>query len=158
MALSITQQRENLKNHFETLVSMLDEGSLKTAIVKWLDSFGCHNEGETTKEIAQAVIDELGNAKLAGKAAEEVAYLLAHKEHIAKKTVWCIGGDGWAYDIGYGGLDHVLATTENFNVLVIDNEVYANTGGQSSKATPKVLSHSSLLLAVGQTRKTLVAS
>ena len=137
MALSITQQRENLKNHFETLVSMLDEGSLKTAIVKWLDSFGCHNEGETTKEIAQAVIDELGNAKLAGKAAEEVAYLLAHKEHIAKKTVWCIGGDGWAYDIGYGGLDHVLATTENFNVLVIDNEVYANTGGQSSKATPK---------------------
>jgi pyruvate-ferredoxin/flavodoxin oxidoreductase len=66
-----------------------------------------------------------------------VKYLVAHKEHIAKKTVWIVGGDGWAYDIGYGGLDHVMATTENFNVLVIDNEVYANTGGQSSKATPK---------------------
>lgn len=137
---------------------MLDEGSLKTAIVKWLDSFGCHNEGETTKEIAQAVIDELGNAKLAGKAAEEVAYLLAHKEHIAKKTVWCIGGDGWAYDIGYGGLDHVLATTETSTFSLSITKYMPIQAVSPRRLRRKVLSHSSLLLAVGQTRKTLVAS
>ena len=61
-------------------------------------------------------------------------YSLADK--LVKKSVWIIGGDGWAYDIGYGGLDHVLASGRNVNVLVLDTEVYSNTGGQSSKATP----------------------
>lgn len=137
MYLALHQQREDVKNHLEALAGLIDEGSLKAAIQKWLDSYGCHNEGETTKQISADLIAELEKAQLAGKAGEEVAYLLAHKEHIGKKTVWIVGGDGWAYDIGYGGLDHIMATTENFNVLVIDNEVYANTGGQSSKATPK---------------------
>ena len=58
------------------------------------------------------------------------------KQYLAKKSVWIFGGDGWAYDIGYGGLDHVLASGENVNILVLDTEVYSNTGGQSSKATP----------------------
>ena len=137
MYLALHQQREDVKNHLEALAGLIDEGSLKAAIQKWLDSYGCHNEGETTKQISADLIAELEKVQLAGKAGEEVAYLLAHKEHIGKKTVWIVGGDGWAYDIGYGGLDHIMATTENFNVLVIDNEVYANTGGQSSKATPK---------------------
>ncbi len=56
---------------------------------------------------------------------------------LVKKSVWIIGGDGWAYDIGYGGLDHVLASGRNVNVLVMDTEVYSNTGGQMSKATPR---------------------
>jgi len=60
----------------------------------------------------------------------------AKKDHLVKKTYWIFGGDGWAYDIGYGGLDHVLASGEDVNVLVMDTEVYSNTGGQSSKATP----------------------
>ncbi len=57
-------------------------------------------------------------------------------DDIAKKSVWCVGGDGWAYDIGYGGLDHVLASGEDINILVLDTEVYSNTGGQASKSTP----------------------
>lgn len=62
--------------------------------------------------------------------------LLSHADYLAKKTVWVIGGDGWAYDIGFGGLDHVLASGKNINIMVMDTEVYSNTGGQSSKATP----------------------
>ena len=64
-------------------------------------------------------------------------YLTAIADALVKKSVWIIGGDGWAYDIGYGGLDHVMATGRNVNVLVLDTEVYSNTGGQSSKATPR---------------------
>jgi pyruvate-ferredoxin/flavodoxin oxidoreductase len=58
------------------------------------------------------------------------------KQYLIKKSVWVFGGDGWAYDIGYGGLDHVLASGQDVNVLVMDTEVYSNTGGQSSKSTP----------------------
>ena len=63
--------------------------------------------------------------------------LLSLADMLVKKDVWIVGGDGWAYDIGYGGLDHVLASGRNVNVLVMDTEVYSNTGGQSSKATPR---------------------
>ena len=62
--------------------------------------------------------------------------LLALADMLVKKSVWIVGGDGWAYDIGYGGLDHVLASGRNVNVLVLDTEVYSNTGGQASKSTP----------------------
>ena len=63
--------------------------------------------------------------------------LLALADYLVKKSVWIVGGDGWAYDIGYGGLDHVLASGRNVNILVLDTEVYSNTGGQMSKATPR---------------------
>ncbi len=73
---------------------------------------------------------------LKGNKSTRVSQLLAVADYLAKKSVWIIGGDGWAYDIGYGGLDHVLASGKNVNVLVLDTEVYSNTGGQTSKATP----------------------
>ena len=63
-------------------------------------------------------------------------YILDNKEYLAKKSVWAVGGDGWAYDIGFGGIDHVMAQNRDVNLLVLDTEVYSNTGGQSSKATP----------------------
>jgi pyruvate-ferredoxin/flavodoxin oxidoreductase len=66
-----------------------------------------------------------------------VLRLLDLADYLVKKSVWIVGGDGWAYDIGYGGLDHVLASDKNVNVLVLDTEVYSNTGGQASKATPR---------------------
>ncbi|MGX1929300.1 thiamine pyrophosphate-dependent enzyme [Flagellimonas sp. 2504JD4-2] len=66
----------------------------------------------------------------------EAAFLMKNVDNLVKKSVWIVGGDGWAYDIGYGGLDHVLASGKNVNILVLDNEVYSNTGGQMSKATP----------------------
>lgn len=62
--------------------------------------------------------------------------IMVMKDYLVKKSVWCVGGDGWAYDIGFGGLDHVISTGEDINILVFDTEVYSNTGGQSSKATP----------------------
>jgi pyruvate-ferredoxin/flavodoxin oxidoreductase len=67
----------------------------------------------------------------------EVEQLKSLAEYLVKKSVWIMGGDGWAYDIGYGGLDHVLASGKNVNILVLDTEVYSNTGGQMSKATPR---------------------
>ena len=74
-------------------------------------------------------------AAVAGDKSEEAEFIRNNKEFLTKKSVWAFGGDGWAYDIGYGGLDHVLASGKNINVLVLDTEVYSNTGGQSSKAT-----------------------
>ena len=74
-------------------------------------------------------------AAVAGDKSDEAEFIRNNKEFLTKKSVWAFGGDGWAYDIGYGGLDHVLASGKNINVLVLDTEVYSNTGGQSSKAT-----------------------
>ena len=74
-------------------------------------------------------------AAVSGDKSEEAEFIRSNKEFLTKKSVWAFGGDGWAYDIGYGGLDHVLASGKNINVLVLDTEVYSNTGGQSSKAT-----------------------
>jgi len=74
--------------------------------------------------------------RLKGSTRPEARRLLELADYLVKKSVWIVGGDGWAYDIGYGGLDHVLAVGSNVNVLVLDTEVYSNTGGQASKATP----------------------
>jgi len=79
---------------------------------------------------------EVLKKKLAGRTEPEAKALLIVADYLVKKTIWIVGGDGWAYDIGYGGLDHVLASGRNVNILVLDTEVYSNTGGQSSKATP----------------------
>ncbi|HXJ95388.1 MAG TPA: pyruvate:ferredoxin (flavodoxin) oxidoreductase [Terriglobia bacterium] len=84
----------------------------------------------------RARLEEL-KAKLAGVETPEARDLLALADSLVRKNVWIVGGDGWAYDIGYGGLDHVLASGENVNILVLDTEVYSNTGGQMSKATPR---------------------
>ncbi|MDX6769736.1 MAG: thiamine pyrophosphate-dependent enzyme, partial [Elusimicrobiota bacterium] len=76
-------------------------------------------------------------AALAGAQGEDARDLLAYADALVPKSVWVVGGDGWAYDIGYGGLDHVLASGRKVNLLVLDTEVYSNTGGQASKATPR---------------------
>jgi pyruvate-ferredoxin/flavodoxin oxidoreductase len=91
------------------------------------------NEG--TDE-ARAAADAYAEA-LAADGADASLEILADKDFLMKKSVWALGGDGWAYDIGYGGLDHVLATGENVNILDFDTEVYSNTGGQASKSTPE---------------------
>ena len=87
------------------------------------------------KEVSRAVSDALIGALENAEKTPEVQYVLDNREYLAKKSVWAIGGDGWAYDIGFGGLDHVLAQNRDVNMLVLDTEVYSNTGGQSSKAT-----------------------
>ena len=86
--------------------------------------------------ILKKKLNDLLNTNTNGKA-EDLKHLLSIADYLVKKSVWIIGGDGWAYDIGFGGLDHVLASGANVNMLVLDTEVYSNTGGQSSKATPR---------------------
>src|SRR5205085_4265520 len=83
----------------------------------------------------QRVADLVRLVRAAGDA-PGASDLLSVAEHLVRRSVWIVGGDGWAYDIGYGGLDHVLASARDVNVLVLDTEVYSNTGGQASKATP----------------------
>ena len=99
---------------------------------------GLLNTDQSTNEginKAREFVEEL-KTKLADKQETEARDLLNISDQLVKKSVWIVGGDGWAYDIGYGGLDHVLASGQNVNILVLDTEVYSNTGGQSSKATP----------------------
>jgi len=87
-------------------------------------------------EAQRARIDQI-NAALKTSSAKIARRLLHVTDFLVKKSVWAFGGDGWAYDIGYGGVDHVLASGENVNILVLDTEVYSNTGGQMSKSTPR---------------------
>ncbi len=92
-----------------------------------------HDEADIAEQRERVIQLE---KKLAGMNSSEAKHLASLAEYLVKKSVWIIGGDGWAYDIGYGGLDHVLASGKNVNILVLDTEVYSNTGGQMSKATP----------------------
>src|SRR5438874_29403 len=96
-----------------------------------------NNNQQTQEGIHQTreLIAEL-KSKLNGRGETEARDLLGVADALVKKSVWIVGGDGWAYDIGYGGLDHVLASGADVNILVLDTEVYSNTGGQASKATP----------------------
>uniref|UniRef100_UPI0035613324 pyruvate:ferredoxin (flavodoxin) oxidoreductase n=1 Tax=Muriicola sp. TaxID=2020856 RepID=UPI0035613324 len=93
-------------------------------------------EDEAQRKEKFRQLDELREILLKNKEVPEVAKLLNLTEYLRKKAVWILGGDGWAYDIGYGGVDHVLASGEDINIMVLDTEVYSNTGGQTSKATP----------------------
>ncbi len=99
----------------------------------WLDA---RDDSAASKDASAAYVVELEKlAEGEGEAAVLAAKILANKDYLAKKSIWIFGGDGWAYDIGYGGLDHVLASGEDVNVFVFDTEVYSNTGGQASKAS-----------------------
>jgi pyruvate-ferredoxin/flavodoxin oxidoreductase len=103
-------------------------GSLKVALDEYLST---QNNSKSNLDATDKLIAELEKVK------EPLAKeLLENKDYLAKKSQWILGGDGWAYDIGFGGLDHVLASNEDVNILVFDTEVYSNTGGQSSKSTP----------------------
>ena len=135
MYLSSTQQREAEKMRVEALRAALPAHSgLAARCHEFLDAFDDFDASRQTADALIAAIE--AEADLSGEATGIAADVLKHKDQLAKKTFWMFGGDGWAYDIGFGGLDHVVSTNGNFNVLVVDTEVYSNTGGQSSKATP----------------------
>ncbi len=102
----------------------------KAAAAKFIETKDCT---QCNSEYTDALVVELEKAAAAG--CETSKEVLAKKDYLAKKSVWILGGDGWAYDIGFGGLDHVLASGENVNVMVFDTEMYSNTGGQASKAS-----------------------
>jgi pyruvate-ferredoxin/flavodoxin oxidoreductase len=132
MTLGVNAIRTQMVAAAEELINLNVSAELTAALTKWLAGM---NDGKASKEAAPDVLKVLGT-KAEGKAAELINFFNVNKDYLIKQSQWILGGDGWAYDIGFGGLDHVLASGENVNVLVFDTEVYSNTGGQSSKATP----------------------
>lgn len=134
MCLAVQQQREHLLGVVNELIAgkTKDEALIK-ALKDWVEHY---NDGDNSRIFSDAVEAAAKNAAANGEETPELKELLSNTEHLVKKSMWMYGGDGWAYDIGYGGLDHVLASGENVKVLVVDTEVYSNTGGQASKATP----------------------
>ena len=133
MCLSVKQQREKMAIVMTDLLELVDDSELKNPLNEWINNF---DDKDNTRDLSDNVIKALEGIDMDGKADELKSFILDNKENLTKKSMWMYGGDGWAYDIGYGGLDHVLASGEDVNIMVVDTEVYSNTGGQSSKATP----------------------
>jgi len=130
MAIAVKQMRLRLKGKVEELLAGAKSEELKKACQAWLDAF---MDNKMSAIATEALVPELEKAAAAGCALS--AEILNDKDFLSKKSVWIFGGDGWAYDIGFGGLDHVIASGEDINIFVFDTEVYSNTGGQSSKST-----------------------
>jgi pyruvate-ferredoxin/flavodoxin oxidoreductase len=129
MALGLNTMRDKLASLMqEGLECPSCSGELKELFKLWLEN---SDNAAKTKEIAVAL-----KPLAAACGCNICKEILALEQYLVKKSVWIFGGDGWGYDIGYGGLDHVIASGENVNILVMDTEVYSNTGGQASKATP----------------------
>lgn len=130
MYLGVKQSRERVAEMVKAALAAEIPADLKAAMQDWLDNM---DVSEGTRERAEALTAVLEKYQ---DQCDKCAALYKEKQFFVKRSHWIFGGDGWAYDIGYGGLDHVLASGENVNVMVFDTEVYSNTGGQSSKATP----------------------
>jgi pyruvate-ferredoxin/flavodoxin oxidoreductase len=135
MGLGVSQRRNKLADLIREAMDTEVSPDLKEAFQGWLDNFNDGNEskiyGEKIEALIQAELFERDDSGVS------ILYdILDRSDYLTKKSIWVFGGDGWAYDIGYGGLDHVMAMGHDVNILVLDTEVYSNTGGQSSKATP----------------------
>jgi len=129
MATGVSKIRSRIARFMETGMEADDmKAETKEAFKAWLDS---KEDASKNKEASEKVVEALKSEK--NQIAKDI---MALKQYLTKKSVWVFGGDGWAYDIGYGGLDHVIASGEDINLLVLDTEVYSNTGGQASKSTP----------------------
>ena len=133
MALGQKAIRNRLIEYVEGIQKDTDSADLKTACQNYLDTV---TDSTSSRPATDALIAELEKNTEDAKVGELVKKTLVDKDELAKKSMWIFGGDSWANDIGFGGLDHVIASGENVNILVFDTEVYSNTGGQASKATP----------------------
>lgn len=131
MHLGFKQLRRRARQKVEELRALDLSPEANEAIDAYIEGF---EDGEKSRAQSQAVVQAIKGVR--EKAPEAVDAALLMKDYLLKRSSWIFGGDGWAYDIGFGGLDHVLASGEDINVLVLDTEVYSNTGGQASKATP----------------------
>lgn len=128
IALANKKQREIITNMMTSAIEKGIAPETKAVFEEWIS---VKEKSQESKNVAPRVIEAIKKEKC-----DCVKDILGLKKYLVNQSMWIIGGDGWAYDIGYGGLDHVLASGENVNILVLDTEVYSNTGGQSSKATP----------------------
>lgn len=133
MLLAQSTIRARLRDELEEMSANTDNTELRDAVRNWIDTYQSSSlNGNATEKLVAA----LETVAQTGALASTVSDILAEKDFLAKKSQWIFGGDGWAYDIGFGGLDHVLASGQDINIMVFDTELYSNTGGQSSKATP----------------------
>ncbi|MGK7940600.1 MAG: pyruvate:ferredoxin (flavodoxin) oxidoreductase [Crocosphaera sp.] len=136
--VSIDKQAEFAMELVKSLASDIGETlALELLNAKQIDEADIFEQRERVAILKQRLLELLRNSNLDESLQAKVTMLQSVADYLVKKSVWIIGGDGWAYDIGYGGLDHVLASGRNVNILVMDTEVYSNTGGQASKATPR---------------------
>ena len=134
MALASKQHREKIEHNMRALLELDVDETLKEAMEEWLEF---KDDGKESRAKSDKVVEAIQNLRTDDTVVRALcARIMDLKDYLVKKSIWALGGDGWAYDIGYGGLDHVLASGENINILVFDTEVYSNTGGQASKATP----------------------
>ena len=130
MTVGVRKIRETLKARMEEAIAAGVDAKLADAFKAWIDGM---NDAEKSKAAAKEIEALIKNADMSVPGVKDVAERV---DFLIKRSNWAFGGDGWAYDIGYGGLDHVIASGEDINIFVVDTEVYSNTGGQSSKATP----------------------
>jgi pyruvate-ferredoxin/flavodoxin oxidoreductase len=130
MFLGVKHLREKLSNLVSEALNLELKPELKEALQEWYDS---RNNGKASKKATVKLLPLLEAAKAESALLKEI---YDNRDYLIKRSQWIFGGDGWAYDIGFGGLDHVLASGEDVNILVFDTEIYSNTGGQSSKSTP----------------------
>jgi pyruvate-ferredoxin/flavodoxin oxidoreductase len=133
MHYGVKQMRARVAANLKELIALDPGKAIQSAAAAWLDTI---NDGKKTHEISDALTGALKAYDGSDAAVSTlITKTMSLQDYFIKRSTWIIGGDGWAYDIGYGGLDHVLASGEDVNVLVLDTEVYSNTGGQASKAT-----------------------
>lgn len=133
MYLAVSQLRSKVEELAKELAEVVTDEAEKAVVTEFIDNM---YNGDTTVATSESFAKLVDKYAAEGKYTELVKELVELKDYFVKRSQWIVGGDGWSYDIGYGGLDHVLASGEDVNVLVFDTEVYSNTGGQSSKATP----------------------
>ncbi len=133
MYLGVKQIREQIKLLMTNFLELNIESDLNEHFTAWIEGM---NDVKGSKAATGMILPRLENAVENKEATAILKKITEVKNYLIKKSVWIFGGDGWAYDIGFGGLDHVLASNEDINILVMDTEVYSNTGGQSSKSTP----------------------
>ena len=134
MYVGVKQLRCRIKECMEELMTLGITEEEKGIFAEWIENM---EDGEGSKVASAKVTGILDQIKGSdSKVQELVKQIKERQDYLIKRSVWIVGGDGWAYDIGYGGLDHVMASGEDINVLVYDTEIYSNTGGQASKATP----------------------
>ncbi len=134
MALGIKQIRLRIADRMQTLLHRTISDELKQTMQAWIRDIAIAEASKTHSKALLALIDKENSSD--AETSQLLAEVKSYADYLIKKSVWVFGGDGWAYDIGYGGLDHVISSGEDINLLVMDTEVYSNTGGQSSKSTP----------------------
>jgi pyruvate-ferredoxin/flavodoxin oxidoreductase len=134
MAVAVKKIRSKIEDLMKEFIELNIDDELNGLFTQWIEG---KNDAKKSKALAGLIIPKLDKDVADERGKAILKEIKEFKDYLIKKSIWIYGGDGWAYDIGFGGLDHVLASGEDVNVLVFDTEVYSNTGGQSSKATPR---------------------